>query len=129
MSVELSLLVWSVALAIAYLTVQSSFYRLQHGIRFAGTARDNEAAPDKFNARADKALRNFLETYGVFIALVVATELGDKSSWLSQWGAHLYFWSRWLYLPLYVAGVAYVRSAVWFISAIGLFMMFVGVLG
>lgn len=127
MSLELTLLVWSVPLAMAYIGVQSLLYRLQHGVKFAGSARDSETAPDKFNARAEKALRNFLETYGMFIALAVAVELSGTSDGLTQWGAQLYFWSRWVYLPLYIAGVPYLRSAVWFVSAVGLVVMFLGI--
>ena len=127
MSVELTLLVWSTTLFAGYIGVQSILYRLQHGVKFAGSARDDEPPPDRLNARAEKALRNLLETYGVFVALAVAVELSGRSDALTQWGAHLYFWSRWVYLPLYVFGVPYLRSAVWTVSAIGLILMFVGV--
>lgn len=127
MSTELTLLIWSTILCGAYIGVQSVLYRIQHGVKFAGSARDNEPPPDMWNARAEKALRNFLETYAVFIALAVAIELSGRSDALTQWGAHLWFWSRWVYLPLYIFGVAYVRSAVWTISAIGLALMFFGV--
>ena len=75
MSIELTLLVWSATLFAGYIGVQSTLYRLQHGIRFANSARDKEAPPDVWNARAEKALRNLIETYGVFVALAVATEL------------------------------------------------------
>jgi uncharacterized MAPEG superfamily protein len=126
-SIELTLLVWSVPLVALYILVQSTCYRLQHGVVFAGTARDGEAPPDRLNGRAERALRNLLETYGVFVALVLAVELSGRSGGLTQWGAHLYFWGRLVYLPLYVAGVPYLRSAVWTVSAIGLILMFVGI--
>lgn len=127
MSIELTLLVWSAALVGLYIGVQSVLYRLQHGVKFAASARDREPPPDLYNARADKALRNLLETYAVFVALAVATELGGRSDALTQWGAQLYFWPRLVYLPLYVFGVQYLRSAVWLLSALGLVLMFIGV--
>jgi uncharacterized MAPEG superfamily protein len=46
---------------------------------------------------------------------------------LTQVGAHLYFWARWAYLPLYILAVPQIRSLVWLISAIGLMLMFFGV--
>lgn len=126
MSVELTLLVWSATLVGAYLLVQSTLYRLQHGVAQAASARDDEAPPGKWTARGERALRNLLETYPVFVALALATEIGGHSDALTQWGAHLWFWLRWLYLPLYLFGIPYVRSLVWLVSAVGLVLMFAG---
>lgn len=127
MSIELTLLVWSTVVFALYLGAQSTLYRVQHGVKFANTARDNEGPPNVLTARAEKALRNFLETYGVFIALAVATELSGRSDALTVWGAQIWFWCRILYLPLYLFGVVNIRSLVWFVSAIGLALMFFGV--
>ena len=126
MSVELTLLIWSTTLFAGYIGVQSLLYRLQHGVEFAGSGRDGEPPPNIWNARAEKALRNLIETYAVFVALAVATELSGRSDALTQWGAHLYFWARWLYLPLYISGVQYIRSLVWTVGAVGLMLMFFG---
>ena len=38
---------------------------------------------------------------------------------LSAIGAHLYFFGRVIYLPLYAFGVPYVRSLVWLVAAGG----------
>lgn len=127
MSIEMTLLIWSTAVAAAYIVVQSAFYRLDHGVIYAGSARDNERAPNILNARADKALRNFLETYGLFIALAVATELTGRSDGLTQWGGAIWLAMRVLYLPAYISGIPFLRSGIWMVSAAGLVMMFVGV--
>jgi uncharacterized MAPEG superfamily protein len=127
MSIELTLLIWSAALAGAYLIVQSTVYRLDYGVVHAATARDDERAPSKWTARANRALRNFLETYAVFIALAVATELSGRSDSLTQWGAQLWFWARLVYLPAYFSNVPFLRSSIWMVSAIGLVLFFVGV--
>lgn len=127
MSIELTLLVWSTAVFALYLGAQSTLYRIQHGVKFASTARDHEDPPNVLTARAEKALRNFLETYAVFIALAVATELSGRSDGLTVWGAQIWFWCRVIYLPLYLVGVVNIRSLVWFVSAIGLALMFFGI--
>jgi uncharacterized MAPEG superfamily protein len=127
MSIELTLLIWSTTLFAGYVGVQSILYRIQHGLLFANGNRDNEAPPNIWNTRAEWALRNLLETYVVFVALAVATELSGRSDALTQWGAQLYFWARWIYLPLYIFGVPYIRSLVWLVSAGGLIAMFFGV--
>jgi uncharacterized MAPEG superfamily protein len=128
MSVELTLLLWSLVIYGLYLGAQSSLYRLRHGVLFAATARDEEAPPDVRLGRAERALKNFLETWPALIILVLVVELARRSDALTLWGAHLWFWSRLAYLPLYLFGVVYVRSLVWCVSATGLFLMFIGVL-
>ena len=127
MSVELMLLIWSTVLLGAYLSTQALLYRMQHGFIYSATSRDEEPPPNIWTARGNKALRNFLETYPAFIALVVAIELLGRSEPLTQWGAHIWFWSRWIYLPLYILGVPYVRSLVWSVAGTGLGLMFLGV--
>ena len=127
MTLELTLLVWSTALFGLYIGVQSTLYRMQHGVVFAATGRDHEPPPNPLSARSEKALRNLIETYPVFVVLVVASVLADRSDALTQWGALTYFVARIAYLPLYVAGVKYLRSLVWSVSALGLVLLFIGV--
>lgn len=128
MSIELTYLIWSVALAGAYLIVQSTLYRMDYGVKFAGSQRDGERPPNKWTVRGQRALNNFLETYAVFIALAVASELSGRSDGLTQWGAQIWFWARVAYLPAYFIDVPLMRSTFWLISAIGLALMFAGVL-
>jgi uncharacterized MAPEG superfamily protein len=127
MSIELTLLIWSTALFGGYIGVQAMIYRFDKGFEFAASGRDNERPAGLYGTRAEKALRNLLETYAVFVALAVATELSGRSDALTQWGAHLYFWARWVYLPLYILGVKYLRSLVWCVIGSGLMLMFFGV--
>ena len=126
MTIELTLLIWSTGLYALYIGVQSTLYRIQHGVEFAATDRDDEPRPNALNQRADNALRNLQETYPVFLALAVAAALGRGDD-LSLWGGVIYLVARVVYLPLYVFGVKYIRSLVWTISAVGLIVMFIGV--
>lgn len=123
---ELSYLIWSALLAGAYIGVQSLTYRMQYGVLHAGGPRDNDTTPTVMNGRAERALRNFLETYAVYVALSVAILVGGLADGLTLWGAALYFWSRWLYLPAYLSGIRFLRSAIWMVSAAGLGLMFFG---
>ena len=127
MTLELTLLVWSTVVFGLYMGAQSITYRMQYGVEFANGPRDDEAPQNDLTARADKALRNFLETYGVFIVLAVVTELSGRSDAFTQWGAVIWLVCRIVYLPLYVTGVQNIRSLVWFSSFIGLVLMFIGV--
>ncbi len=127
MSIELTYLVWSAALAFAYLGTQTILFRRQVGLAKANGKRDNDPPPDKWTGRGERALRNFLETYAIFVALAVAVELSGRSDFLTVWGAGLWFWARVAYLPLYMFGITPWRSHVWVLSALGLVMMFAGV--
>lgn len=127
MSLELTLLVWSAALAGLYILVQAEIYRFDYGIVEAGTQRDNQRPPGKWTARGNRALRNFLETYGVFIALAVATELSGRSDGLTQWGAQIWFGARLVYLPAYFIDILFLRSGIWLVSVAGLLLLFAGV--
>ena len=125
MSLTLTLLAWSAALLGLYIGPQSLLYRAEHGVKFAASARDGEPAPRSAHLqRAEKALRNFLETYPAFIALAVVLELGHRDAMVGLWGIGLYMIARLVYLPLYVLGVPYLRSGVWLVSLVGLGMMF-----
>jgi uncharacterized MAPEG superfamily protein len=44
------------------------------------------------------------------------------------WGAIVWYAARIAYLPLYPFGIFMIRSLVWCVSAIGLAMMFFGIL-
>lgn len=128
MSLELTYLLWSAVLAFVHVMAQAGAYRLQNGIIEADTNRDVAPEPDVFTGRATRALRNFHETYPVFIALAVVIELSARSGTLTQWGAMIWFWARAAYLPIYIGGLGLVRSAVWAVSAVGLALMLAGVL-
>lgn len=123
---ELSYLIWSALLAGMHVLVQSETYRHQYGLKHAAGARDDEAPRTPVNGRAERALRNFLETYPIFVALSAGILIGGLQDQLTLWGAALYFWSRWLYLPLYLFGVPNIRSLVWLVSVAGLGVMFLG---
>jgi uncharacterized MAPEG superfamily protein len=128
MSIELSYLVWSALLALVYLGVQSIFYRMDYGVQYANSQRDDDPPPpNKWNRRGQKALANFLETYGIFVALAVATELSGRSDGLTQWGAPIWFWSRVVYLPAYFIDIRQLRSLNWTVSLVGLVLMLAGV--
>ena len=75
--------------------------------------------------RLDRALRNFLETFPLFAAVVLAANALGRHNALTEWGARLYFWGRVAYLPLYAAGIPLVRSLVWDVAALGILLCLV----
>jgi uncharacterized MAPEG superfamily protein len=59
-----------------------------------------------------------LEGLLLFTALVAAVRLGGKPA--SAPAAALFFWSRLAYFGAYLAGVRYLRSAIWVLSIFAL---------
>jgi uncharacterized MAPEG superfamily protein len=73
--------------------------------------------------RAERALRNFQETWPVFISLALIGHLALPGEPMLFWGAVVWFVARIVYLPLYLMGVFMIRSLVWNVSLIGLIVM------
>ncbi len=69
--------------------------------------------------RAERASANFRETYPAFVALAAAAGLMGITSGWALIGAYVWFACRIVYIPLYLAGVPYVRSLVWLGSLVG----------
>ena|ERR1700712_321003 len=128
MSQELAYLLWSAALAFVYMLAQAGAYRFQTGVKAANSTRDSEPEPNLMTGRATRALRNFQETYPIFIALTIVAVMAGRADALTYWGALLWFWARVAYLPAYLMGLSPYRSWIWVVSAIGLVLMFVGIL-
>ena len=56
-------------------------------------------------------------------AAVLAVVLTQRTSGDTALGAQVYFWARLAYLPLYAAGIPYVRTLVWAASFWGLLQL------
>jgi uncharacterized MAPEG superfamily protein len=123
MTTELWLLFLSLPLYGLYLGAQSLVFRWQHGVMYAASARD-EAKPDgPLLGRSERALKNFQETWLVFVVLALIAHLALPGDPLLFWGAIVWFASRIAYLPLYLFGVFMIRSLVWNVSLVGLLIM------
>lgn len=129
MSVELRMLTLATVLGIVQIIAASHAASLQRGYRWTASSRDEEPAPLRGMAgRLDRALRNFLETFPLFAAVVLAAQISDSHTALTEWGARLYFWGRVAYVPLYAAGVPLIRSLVWNVATAGILLIVVALL-
>jgi uncharacterized MAPEG superfamily protein len=85
--------------------------------------RDHGEEPSRLAGRADRAARNMVENLAMFIALVAAVHFAGKESTQATLGANIFFWARVAYWPCYLAGIAYLRSAIWFVAIFGMAMI------
>jgi uncharacterized MAPEG superfamily protein len=88
--------------------------------------RDDTRPVTGVAARLDRALKNFLETFPLFAAALIACVASGKvGGTLTVYGAGLYVAARALYVPLYAAGTPMVRTLVWTAAMIGILMVIV----
>jgi uncharacterized MAPEG superfamily protein len=84
----------------------------------------DEAPPPlgTFGGRAARAFRNYMESFAAFVALDLAFIATNHPAgiWPTLW-----ILARIVYLPLYLMGIPYGRTAVWLISVIALVAMLI----
>ena len=126
LSVEVTMLGLSVVLLIAQIFLQSATMTRELGRDYNVSARDEQKKPVGIIAgRAERALRNLLETYPAFVGLTLALVVSGKTGSWGALGAQIWLAARIVYVGLYLAGVPFVRTAVWSIAILGLIMMLV----
>ena len=125
MAVELQLLAWSVFLLIAHISMQGALVAPLRGASWNAGPRDEGQPPlGKYPGRAQRALENFKETYPAFIALTLALAVTGRTGGVGALGAGMWFAGRIVYLPLYLFGVPWLRSAAYGVALVGLILMF-----
>lgn len=128
MGFELTLLAWSVVLLFAHIGIQATLLTRDLGPDYNAGPRDEQRPLGPVAGRAERALRNFLETWPAFIALALITAVSGESDWMTQWGAGIYLVARIVYIPLYLLGIPKVRSLAFAVASLGLLLMLIGVL-
>ena len=127
MTVELKMLGWSIFLGLAHVFIAAGLGTRQRGLKWNASNRDGEPQPlTGIAARAARANLNFLETFGFFAAAVLAVVVAKHTTPHTALGSEIYFWARLAYLPIYIAGIPYLRTAVWALSFWGMLQVLEG---
>lgn len=92
------------------------------GMRIGLSNRDHLPEPTPLGGRAVRAAANTTENFVLFAALALTAHAAGLSDEATL-GAQVFFYARLVYLPVYWAGITYVRSLVWGVSIAGLAMM------
>jgi len=125
MKPELMLLVWAALLTIVQAVVAAQGAFNQVGLHVLAGNREGMPEIKGWGGRAARAHRNMLENLVLFAVLVIAAVLADKTNDRTLMGAQIFFWARVAYAVIYVAGIPWLRTAVWALSVVGLAMIFV----
>nr|WP_250811795.1 MAPEG family protein [Neorhizobium tomejilense] len=121
----MTLLALSVVLLVFHILLQGTLSTRELGREWNAGPRDQGLAPrGRFAGRAERASKNFQETYSAFVGLLLGVAFaGDDASGWGLIGGWIWLISRIVYIPLYMGGVPYIRSLVWTVSLIGLLAM------
>jgi uncharacterized MAPEG superfamily protein len=114
----------SIVLGFLHILLASGFATAQRGAKWNVSARDGEPKPlTGVAARLDRASKNFLETYPLYLAAILVFSLNGKQPGLAETGSMVYLISRVIYLPLYAFGIPYLRTLAWTASVVGIVMI------
>ena len=124
MTPEFIMLAFTLILALVQTGAAGMARTAELGGKWNAGPRDVESPPPgKVAGRLMRAQANLFETLPIFAAAVIMAHIAGKDGTLTALGAHLYFFGRLIYLPLYAFGVPYIRSLVWLAAAAGLVMV------
>jgi uncharacterized MAPEG superfamily protein len=82
--------------------------------------RDALGEPSPVAARADRAAKNMLENLVLFATLVLAARSAGADAATTTGACAIFVGARVVYFAVYLAGIPYVRTAVWGVSLVGL---------
>lgn len=128
MAWELWALFAAMVLGLVHLTAASFTFKAQVGDAYTVGPRDEDLRPAGVAGRLARAQQNFLETFAIFAAAVLMlVALGRTGQWLSEIGSGAYIAGRVLFLPLYAAGVPWLRTFSWNLATAGLVLVMIAV--
>ena len=127
-STEIWVLGWSAVLLVLQVVAQATAAGDLGATYLLGPRDEKRQSKSILAGRLDRALKNLLETYPAFIAIVVALVVTNKTGGLAATGAWLWLAARVVYVLLYAAGIPVLRTLIWVVSIIGLVLMLIGLM-
>jgi uncharacterized MAPEG superfamily protein len=124
MSIDLQLLAWAVGLTFLQMLVAVSGATLQVGLPTLVDNRDFMPKLHDWAGRAQRAHANMLENLALYAPLVLIAVAAGRTNETTALGGEIFLAGRLAYAFIYIAGIPYLRTAVWFVSVIGLIMIF-----
>jgi uncharacterized MAPEG superfamily protein len=123
MSIELTLLIWSVGLTIVHMLAAFVSTTLEFGLPDIPGQREKLPPPESFAGRAQRASQNMLESLVPFAALVLVGELANRTNASTGLGAEVFFAARVIYAAVAVVGSPWLQTGVWCVSIAALLLI------
>ncbi len=120
MSPDLKYLLLSTLLCFVQVVITAIGANMQ--VSLPTLAGNREGLPEfkGWTGRAKRAHANMVENLVLFAALVLIAAVAGKANAMTALGAAIFFWARLAYAAIYIAGIAWLRTLVWFVSVIGM---------
>ncbi len=88
--------------------------------------RDEPTNEGRVLGRFRRTLANYLETLPAFALVLLAAELSGRGNDWTLVGGWVWLAGRSVYLPVYAAGIPWVRTIAWLVATLGILAMLVG---
>jgi len=130
MTIELTLLAWTLVLALVQIGLAGMLRTQETGTAYNVGPRDEPGPPKRpVTGRMQRAQANLFETLPLFIAAVLIAHVADRDGALTLWGCWLYLIARIVYVPLYAFGIPVLRTLVYMVGLTGLVLILAAILG
>jgi uncharacterized MAPEG superfamily protein len=123
MKPELTLLAWSVILAIVHMLIAVQALVSTKGLMAAVGNREGLPELPGWAGRAVRANRNMAENLVLFAAVVLAMVAVGKTNNMTLLGAQLFFYARIAYAVCYIGGFIWLRTLSWLVSIVGIVLI------
>jgi len=124
MHVEYAVLAWGCILGFVHIFGAAHVRTAQLGSAWNAGPRDAPLPPPTpLGGRLARAQANFFETFPIVVAAVALLGVTDIHTRWTAIGAIVWLVARIIYIPLYAAGIPYIRTLVFLVSVAGIVMM------
>ena len=128
MSLELRMLVWSVALTFVQMLISAAGAALELTLPAKTGNREDAGDGAGWPGRARRAHLDMLANMVLFAPLIVIADIAGRDNRMTEIGTQMFFWTRLAYATVYIVGVPRLRTAVWSASAVALVLIFLQLL-
>ena len=120
---ELLLLGAAVIVGLVQLLWATGATRGRGDLKWAAGPRDEPMPVTGGAGRLERSFRNFMETFPLHAAAVIAAYLAAKLGDLTLWGGVLYVVGRAFHPIFYLLAIPYLRTLAWFVAFAGTVMV------
>ena len=129
MTVELTMLAYSVALLFVLVVIQAVVGVQAQGLMPLANSRDDLPPPSVFQARTKRCVDNHREGLTIFAPLILIAAAIHLSNAHTVLGAELFFYSRVAHAGIYLAGLPAIRPLAFGVGVVGIIFVFAALMG
>ena len=123
MSPDLKYLLLSAILCFVQMLIAATGANQQVGLPTLAGNREDLPTMTGWAGRVRRAHLNMIENLVLFAALVLIAAAAGKANATTAMGAMIFFWARLAYAVIYLIGLPWLRTLLWFVSVIGMAMI------